>query len=302
MTYTYRLGSRSKSFEQLCDQGKEIARQHDAKWSDTITCVQKVFTARDLPATFEIDCPTPKGRYPVYPRMLSLRREVIAAGSKPLPLPDGAAAASVGPNEELMALPNPFLVGTEPPPAIKSRPIRTIRMPLTYVSYVNETGEVSRQGTLRWPKNRGEDGKVLAGAVIIEGNLKGLPTFGLAAARLVVPVTQAHAKAPGKLGAVLLKQAVPAGQACDVKGLGEPVGTTILPKQPEAAPEYKPAKPFSIDITRAAKALAAGEQKFNGLALRMVPDRGIDDGWTVICNVSPTDQVYLEVDIYADEL
>jgi len=56
VTYAYRLGSRTKSFEQLCDEGKEIARQHNARWSDTVTCVQKTFSAADLPDTFEIDC------------------------------------------------------------------------------------------------------------------------------------------------------------------------------------------------------------------------------------------------------
>jgi hypothetical protein len=111
VTYAYRLGSRAKSFDQLCQEGKEVARQHDATWSDTVTYAQEVLTAKDLPATFEVDCPTPKGRYPVYPRMLFLRREVIAPGSTPRPLPAGAAPATVGPGEELAALPNPFFVG-----------------------------------------------------------------------------------------------------------------------------------------------------------------------------------------------
>jgi hypothetical protein len=78
--------------------------------------VSRTFTAKDLPATFEIDCPTPKGRYPVYPRMMFLRREVLAPSSVPLPLPQGAVAAKVGPNDELVSLPSPFLIGTEPPP------------------------------------------------------------------------------------------------------------------------------------------------------------------------------------------
>ncbi len=300
VTYAYRLGYRTKSFEQLCDQGKEIAKQHDAKWSDTLTCVQKVFTVKDLPATFEIDCPTPKGRYPVYPRMMFLRREVLTASAKPLPMPTGAVEAKVGPDEELASLPNPFLVGTEPPPTIKARAVKTTQIPLTFVQYVDEKKEVSPKGTLRWPKNRGEDGKVLASAVIINGELKDLPTKGLAAARLFIPVTQAHNKAPAKLGVAFLKQPVAPNTPCDVKALPEPAATTILPKQPEATPEYKPAKPFVFDITRPIKAIASGEMKFNGLALRIVPDRGIDDGWTVRCDISPTDKLYLEIDQYAD--
>ncbi len=78
VTYAYRLGARALSFEQLIQQGKRIADQSGASWSDMVTCVQKSFTAKDLPATFEIDCPTPKGQYPVYPRMMFLRREVLA--------------------------------------------------------------------------------------------------------------------------------------------------------------------------------------------------------------------------------
>ena len=116
VTYAYRLGSRDWSMEQLCENGYEIARAHHAKWSDAVTCVQKIFTAKDLPATFGIDCPTPKGQYPVYPRMMFLRREVLAPSSAPLPLPQGAVAAKVGPNDELMSLPSPFLIGTKPPP------------------------------------------------------------------------------------------------------------------------------------------------------------------------------------------
>ena len=119
MTYAYRLGSRALSFEQLIQQGKRIADQSGATWSDAVTCVSKTFSAKELPVTFEIDCPTPKGQYPVYPRMMFLRREVLAPSSAPLPLPQGAVAATVGPNDELMSLPSPFLIGTEPPAPAK---------------------------------------------------------------------------------------------------------------------------------------------------------------------------------------
>ena len=37
VTYAYQLGSRGKSFDQLCDEGKEIARQQSATWSDKVT-------------------------------------------------------------------------------------------------------------------------------------------------------------------------------------------------------------------------------------------------------------------------
>jgi len=44
-----------------------------------------------------------------------------------------------------------------------------------------------------------------------------------------------------------------------------------FPLQPSGTPEYKPAKPFTIDVTRAMKAIAAREQTFHGIALRIVP-------------------------------
>ncbi|MCX6905124.1 MAG: hypothetical protein NTW03_16925 [Verrucomicrobia bacterium] len=300
VTYAYRLGARTKSFEQLCDEGKEIARQHNAKWSDTVTYAQKVFGARDLPATFEINCPTPKGQYPVYPRMVFLRREVLGPGSSPMPLPAGALEAKVGPGDELVSLPNPFLVGTETPPPIKPRAVKTTRILLTFLQYVSDKGEVAGAGTLRWPKNRAEEGKVIAGAVIVTGELANLPAKGLAAARLVVPVTLGHNKAAGKLGVVFLKSPVEPGKACAVRELNDIAATTVIPKQPEDTPEYKPAKLFSIDVTRAVKAVSSGENKFNGLALRMVPDRGTDDGYTIRCDIPPAEKIHLEMDSYAE--
>jgi hypothetical protein len=156
VTYAYRLGSRSKSFDELCDEGKEIAKQHNAKWSDKITVAQKVFTAKDLPGTLEIDCPTPKGAYPVYPRMMFLRREVISPTATPLPLPTGAVAAAAAADDELQSLPNPYLIGSEPPTPIKPVAVKTTRIPLAYVQFCDEKGAVSAAGSLAWPKRKGD--------------------------------------------------------------------------------------------------------------------------------------------------
>jgi hypothetical protein len=115
VTYAYCLGSRSKSYEKLCEEGAEIARAHSATWSKTPTVVQKVFAAKDLPATFQVDVPTPKDKFVVYPRMLFVRREVLAPGAKPLALPEGALEAKVAPGEELKDVPSPFEVGFAKP-------------------------------------------------------------------------------------------------------------------------------------------------------------------------------------------
>ena len=116
VTYAYATGYRTRSYEQIADRGAELGQGHFAEWSKTPTVVQKVFAAKDLPATFAINCPTPKDKYPVYPRMLFLRREIIAPGSKPIPLPKGAVEPKTGPGDELKTLPNPFLVGIAKPP------------------------------------------------------------------------------------------------------------------------------------------------------------------------------------------
>ena len=100
-----------------------MARQHDAKWAETPTWCRRPSRAKDLPATFEIDLPTAEGRYPVYPKMIFVRREV-AAGGKPLPLPEGSAEPKAAADDELKTLPNPFLIGTGTPPAIKPRAVK----------------------------------------------------------------------------------------------------------------------------------------------------------------------------------
>jgi hypothetical protein len=117
VTYAYAPGYRDKSFEELYKEHKPLFAQQNAHWAaQTPTVVQKTYTAKDLPATFEVDVPTPKNKYPVYPRMLFLRREIVSATGKPLPLPAGAQAAKMGADDELKTLPNPYLIGTQPPP------------------------------------------------------------------------------------------------------------------------------------------------------------------------------------------
>jgi hypothetical protein len=301
VTYAYRLGSRAKSFDQLCDEGKEIAKQHNAHWSNTITYAQKTFTAKDLPATFEIDCPTPKGEYPVYPRMIMVRREIIAANSSPLPLPDGAVPATPASSDELATLPNPFLIGSEPPVPVKVRAVKTARIPLEYLQFCDEKGQLSDKGTLGWPKVATERGKVIAAAVEYTGQLQGLPApKDLAAARLVFPVVLGHNKASEKVGAVFLPSPPEKGKPLSFKDLDNIAGFAIIPPQPSDTPTYNPPKPVTMDVTRSLKSIAAGESHFNGIALRIIPDRSTDDGWTVRCQVSPTTPAYLEIDTYAD--
>lgn len=299
VTYAYRLGSRRKSYEQLCLEGKEIARGHDAGWEETPTVVQKVFHARELPARFTIDVPTPKGRYPVYPRMLFVRREVLAPGQKPLPLPPGARTAQSASPDELPTLPHPFLVGTQPPPARLVRPVTPRRIDLTAGSVVGRKGTVPTGTALKWPKNGQE--KVEPLACFLHGELTDLPTLkNLAAARLVFPAARAHPKAPTKVGVAALRAPTEAGRIDDFARIGEVLGSVTVPRFPEDAAAWTPAREFKIDVTRYLRQVIQGDARFHGFALRVVPDRSVDDGWTVAIQLPRQPRIYLEVDVFAD--
>ncbi len=154
VTYAYCLGVRQVPHEDLCDQGAELARGHKANWSDIPTVVQKVFSASDIPATFDIAIPTQKGKYPVYPRMLFLRREVIAPGQAPMPIPESALPAKAGEGVQLNTLPNPFMIGIAKPPKRVIRPTNTRELPLELSHVVwrdNEQPELPRQSRLPSP-------------------------------------------------------------------------------------------------------------------------------------------------------
>jgi len=291
VTYAYQVGSRNKSYEEIADAGAEVARAHYASWSAKPTVVQKMFAAKDLPATFDIDVPTPKGKQPVYPRMLFLRREVLAPGSKPIPLPEGSGAPRASTAEELKTLPNPFTVGIAPPPpkVIRSTSRRTI--PLRASQAVSKKGEVQPNHFLKWKE--GETWVMLIG-----GELKKLPSAkDIASARLIVPVTRGHAKAATKVGVSLLNAPFESGKPYDFKQLGDVTGTTIVPRQPDDA-DYSPAKPFAIDITRAVKLLASGEASFRGFALRVMQDRAVDDGYIVRIDLPNAAPVQLELEVF----
>jgi hypothetical protein len=298
VTYAYRTGERSKSYAGLLEEDKEVARGHGARWSKEITVVRKVFAAGDLPAKFEISVPTPKGSFPVYPRMVFLRREVLAPGAKPMDLPEGAVEPRAGAADEYPSLPEPFLIGIAKPPPRAVRPTSARTVDLRRIGFVDATGAVSQKETLRWPKNPNEN--VVPRALILEGDLGALPApRDIAAARLVVPVSAGHDKAPGQLGAVLLAAPIEPGKPIDMKSLGDVAGVSVISLQPKDRPEYRPPLPFSIDVTRAVKSVAAGSVRFHGFALRIVPNRAVDDGWTVRADIPPEAKIVLEIEVYA---
>ncbi len=301
VTYAFALGSRSKSFEQLCAEGKEVAKQHNATWASAPTVIQKSFTAKELPAKFEIDVPTPKDKFPIYPRMIFVRREIVAPNSKPLALPENAVAPAAGPGYELTMLPNPFLIGTQPPPAKPVRAIKTTIIPLQPGHFVAKDGSLPASDFLKWPKNAGEESKVPSIAFLIGGELKDLPKpKDLAGARLVFNAARAHESAPTKIGVVALKDSFAAGTKYDFAKLGDVLGTVVVPMMSKGETEWAPPKEFKIDVSGWIRTLGGGEGKFNGLALRVIPDRGVDDGYTVRAHLPKAAKIYLEIETYSD--
>ncbi len=297
VTYAYRTGARRKSYEQLLVEGKEIARGHDASWDETPTVVQKTFAAKDLPAMFTIDVPTPRDMHPVYPRMLFVRREVLAPNQSPLPLPADARLPQTNPGDELKTLPNPLLAGTQPPPVKPARPVKTTTIALPAGHFVEKSGDAPTTDFLKWPKNSNESVPSLA--YLIGGDLSDLPPLkNLAAARLVIPVTRGHAQAPTKVGIVALKTAPVTGQPFDFSQLSDVLSTAIAPTLADDAPSWSPPKEIKLDVTRYLRSLLLSQSKHQGFALRVIPDRNVDDGWTVRVHLPASPEVRLEIDTY----
>lgn len=274
VTYAYCPGWRDRTPEQLCEAGAEIARAHNATWSDRPIVVQKM--VNHSPMEFEIPVATPKGKQPVYPRMVFLRREVLAPGQSPAPLPVAPSEPAVGPNEELRELPNPWLIGARPPEPQPERPTTQQVHAPKRVAYVSKQGEVFEHRFIKWLKDDSD-----AWILLADFDASRLPEpKNLAWAKLVVHVVEAHDKAPMQAAAVVLGASFEPGKPYDFAKLGPIVGTTIVERGDGPGAMFTPPRRYEIDVTQAVRAWSRGEPA-HGLALRIVPNRSIDDGWTV---------------------
>ena len=119
----------------------------------------------------------------------------------------------------------------------------------------------------------------------------------LAAAKLVLYVEQAHDKAPMQVAVVMLDAPFEPGQPYDFAKFGRSVGSAIV--QRGIGESISPPKRYEIDVTRAVRAWARGT-KCHGLAVRIVPNRGVDDGWTVRFTPAKDKPAELEVVTYTD--
>ena len=274
VTYAYCLGQREQTPEQVFDRDAEIARAHYARWSPTPIVVRKEIDK--LPATFEIAVPTPKDKQTVYPRMLFVRREVLSAAQQPMAVPAVPTTPKPGPGEVLAELPNPWLIGTQAPPAMPERATKSETRPVRRVAYVSKQGEVFEHQWIKWLKDNSN-----AWILLAEFDTADLPDAkSLASAKLVLYVQESHNRAPMQAAAVALNSPFTTGKPYDFAQLGRTLGSTIVQQGDGPGAPFVPPRRYEIDVTRAIRAISRGEP-FHGLALRIVPNRGVDDGWTV---------------------
>jgi len=298
VTYAYCLGARTSSYEQVFDKGAEIARAHYAAWGETPAVVQKVVDK--LPFTFEIPVPTPKGLQPVYPRMVFLRREVLAPGQEPMATPAPPSTPTFGGKDVLATMPNPWLIGTTRPASRADAPTKAATFPLKRVNYVSMKGEVFAHNFIKWLKPN--DPAAPAAWILLIGtdDVKLPEAKNLAGAKLIFHVVEAHDKANMEAAAVLLKEPFEAGKPYDFKNLGDIVGSTIVKQGGGRDKVFDPPLRYEIDVTKAVRTWIGGE-KPNGLALRIVPNRGVDDGWTVRFTPSKDKLPELEITTYEEK-
>jgi hypothetical protein len=294
VTYAYCLGWRDRTPEEICDRGAEIARAHYATWSSKPIVVQKVFDR--LPASFEIPIPAPNGKQPVYPRMVFLRREVLGPSQKPLPTPVSPSEPKVGDGEFLARVPNPWMIGTQKPPAMESRETTATVLPPKNVNYVSKSGGVFSHQFVKWLKDSSE-----AWIFLADFDTTGLPEVKqLASAKLIVHVIESHDKAPMQAAAVDLTAPFTTGDPYDFKNLGDTIGWTIIAKSKPGSPRNAPPLAYEIDVTSQVRAWIRGDKKPHGIALRIIPNRGVDDGWTVRFTPDREKPVQLKIETFSE--
>jgi len=295
VTYAYCLGARDATPEQVFDRGAEVARAHYAKWADTPAVVQKVVDK--FPCTLDIPIPTPKGKQPVYPRMVFLRREVLAPGQEPMATPAPPSTPAVGANEVLATLPNPWLIGTTRPASRADLPTKATAFPLKRLTYVNMKGEVFAHNFIKWLKPNDPAGPAAWILLIGVDGVKLPEAKNLAGAKLIFHVVEAHDKANMQAAAVMLNAPFEAGKPFDFQGLGDEAGSTIVKQGGGAGKPFDPPLRYEMDVTKAVRAWIGGA-KPHGLALRIVPNRSVDDGWTVRFTPSKDKLPELEITTY----
>jgi hypothetical protein len=294
VTYAYHPGHRYRNHEDLFDKGAEIARAHYAKWDEKPVVVQK--TIDKLPFTFEILVPTPTDKLPVYPRMAFLRREIISPNQEPQPVPVQPSTPSLQKGQVLATLPSPWMMGTQTPKATSDRPTSQVTISPTATSYVSKTGEAFPHHSIKWLKDSSQ-----AYVLLTRFKTDELPApKEIASAKLILYVHESHNRAPMEAAAVMLKAPFESGKPYDFKNLSGTIGSTTVAKGNGPGAPSVPPRRYEIDVTRAVRAWAKGNN-LNGLGLRLVPNRAIDDGWTVRFTPPKDKPVELEIERFTEK-
>ncbi len=231
------------------------------------------------PTEFAITTPATKR----FPKMDFIRLECLASGAK------GSQKLDFGKAEAMAATDAPAGAARAAPAAEAKQSGNTVSVPLK-AEYATAKGEVGKKfWIIRWPKSAAAGG-VVASVVVLSGDIKAaLAGRGeIVAARVMVPIVEGYSDASSKIGVACLKAPIEVSKGWDAASVDTPVEGTVIPKLAEA-------QVITVDATSAVKAALAGAA-FNGLALRMVPDRSVDDGYTVNCKVNPKGPITLEVE------
>ncbi len=293
VTYAYCLGSREPTPEQMFDRDAELYRAHWAQWSEKPIVVRHVIDRS--PYTFEIPIPTPNGKQPVYPRMLYLRREVLAVGRPARPTAAASTTARVGPEEYLANVPVPWLIGTTPPKPRPKRRTKTIILPIRSHLYCSKSGAVIKHQSLEWLKDSSQ-----ARVLLMDFDVaKLLDAKRLAGAKLVINVDKADNRAPLQASATALAGPLETNSSFDFSKLGPTVGWTVVAKGDGPGKSLQPVRQYEIDVTRAVRSWCRGKPA-HGFGLRVTPNRAVDDGWTV--RFTPLEQkpAEMQIEFYVD--
>jgi len=288
VTYAYCKGSRTATTEEIYQRGAELHRAHYASWSDRPIVVQKVIDR--LPATIDIPIGTPKDEQPVYPRMLFIRREILPPGQKLSPTLVPPTTPRLGAGERLVTAPNPWTVGTIPPPPMPEHPTDTTVHAPTAVSYVSKQGEIFEHQFVKWLKDSSDAWVLLA--AFDPAKLPASKDFS--SAKLVFYVNESHNKAPMQVGVVTLAAPFEPGKPYDFSKLAKMVGTTIVAQGNGPGDPFVPPKRYEIDISEQVRRWIGGERPAS-VALRIIPNRAVDDGWTVRFTPEKSKPVELEI-------
>jgi len=154
-------------------------------------------------------------------------------------------------------------------------------------------GQVFTHQFVKWLKDNSNAWIMLVGA-----DAPKLPEAKkFASAKLIFYVWEAHDKADMQAAAVSLKAPFVVGKPYDFANLGRMIGWTIVKRGRGRGAPFVPPRRYEIDVTREVRAWARGKRA-HGFAVRIVPNRGIDDGWTVRFTPSKDKRPELQITTY----